>query len=93
MWKNVPAPAIVTRSRSSTGIVLSGMNASTMMCGHPAMSPAKSQPIPPMCVNGKTSALRSSGASSNAAAIVYADAPTVLSVWRAPFGSAVVPDV
>ena len=57
------------------------------------MSPANSQPIPPMCVNGNTIALRSSGVISSTRSIAYADAPTVLSVWRAPFGSAVVPDV
>ncbi len=93
MWNAVPAPAIVTRCFSRTGIVVTGTKPSTSTCWYPPISPANSQPIPPMCVNGNTIALRSSGTISSTRFIACADAPTVLSVCRAPFGSAVVPEV
>ena len=56
-------------------------------------SEAMSQPIPPMWVNGNTSADTSSSRMSRHSAMANAEAATVRSVWVAPFGSAVVPDV
>ncbi len=49
--------------------------------------------MPPMWVKGKTSAETSSARMSRHSAMASAEAMTVRSVWVAPFGSAVVPDV
>ena len=59
----------------------------------PSMSVENSQLIPPMWVNGKTSALRSSAVSSSAVAHARRGRLIVPSVCWAPLGSAVVPDV
>jgi hypothetical protein len=48
---------------------------------------------PPMCVYGNTSPKTSSSVMSSPPIIASADGRTVESAWRAPFGSAVVPDV
>ncbi len=56
-------------------------------------SEAISQPIPPMWVKGKTRAETSSARMSRHSAMARAEAITVRSVWGAPFGSAVVPEV
>ena len=49
--------------------------------------------IPPMWASGNTNAVRSVGCTSSASSMPTAAALTVWSVWRAPFGSAVVPEV
>ncbi len=93
MWNGVPAPARVTPSRCSTGIVVAGSKASMTTVLKPTIIELNSQPIPPMCVNGNTSALTSPGSIASAFVMPYADAMIVRSVCCAPFGSAVVPDV
>ena len=50
-------------------MVVAGTNDSTSTWTYPPMRPAKSQPIPPMWVNGKTMALRSSGVISSTRSI------------------------
>jgi hypothetical protein len=49
--------------------------------------------IPPMWVNGNTSALRSASVRARRSAMARAAAAMVWSVCCAPFGSAVVPEV
>ena len=70
-----------------------GSNASVVNSVHPVRSEAMSQPMPPMWVKGKTRAETSSARMSRHSAMASAEAVTVRSVWGAPFGSAVVPDV
>ena len=84
---------MVTPLRRSTAHDVAGSNASTMIWRYPAMSPPMSQLIPPMCVTGNTSALRSSSVISNRRLSRSAAAPTVRSVCSVPLGCAVVPDV
>ena len=89
----MPAPATVTEWRWSSGTDVAGTNASTITPRQPVSRPVYSQAIPPMWVNGKTSAVRSPASMASASSMPTADALTVWSVWRAPFGSAVVPEV
>ena len=59
----------------------------------PVCSEENSQVIPPMWVNGKISAERSDPTRPRHWLMPRATAAIDASVWRAPFGSAVVPDV
>ena len=76
-----------------SGMVVAGLNASTTRLALPSCSDENSQMIPPMWVNGKTRAWRSSASSWTRSLMETAAAATVPSVCRAPLGSAVVPDV
>ena len=94
MWNGVPAPAIVTRSRSSTGIVVAGTNPSTITCVQPRHQPGE-QPADPADVREREHERVAvvGGELEHVDHRVRRRAATVLSVCRAPFGSAVVPDV
>ena len=70
-----------------------GSNASVTSRVQPVSSEASSQPMPPMWVKGKTRAETSSSRRSRHSDMATAEAITVRSVWVAPFGSAVVPEV
>ncbi len=59
----------------------------------PVSRAAMSHPMPPMWVKGNTRADTSSDRMSRHSAMARADAMTVRSVWGAPLGSAVVPEV
>ena len=76
-----------------SAIVLAGSNRSMYTVGNPTARALKSQPMPPMWVNGNTTALRSWSVTSRHAFMPSALARIVRSVCWAPFGSAVVPDV
>ena len=93
MWNGVPEPARVTSLAARKAGVAIGSNASVVSRVHPVRSAAISQPIPPMWVKGKTRADTSSARMSRHSAMASAEAITVRSVWGAPLGSAVVPDV
>ena len=89
----MPEPARVTPLAARKAGVPVGSKASVMSRVHPVSSEAINQPIPPMWVKGKTRADTSSARMSRHSAMASADAVTVRSVWGAPLGSAVVPDV
>ena len=93
MWNGVPAPAIVTSCSWMRATVLAGSKRSMYTVGKPTARALKSQPMPPMCVKGNTTALRSWSVTSRQAFMPRALARMVRSVCWAPLGSAVVPDV
>ena len=61
--------------------------------GKPYTRALNSHPMPPMWVNGNTTAFTSASVISSRSHMPTALALIVLSVCSAPFGSAVVPDV
>ena len=93
MWNGVPAPAMVTSCSWMSAMVFAGSKRSMYTVGKPTTRALNSQPMPPMWVNGNTTAFRSGSVTSRHAFIPRALARIVRSVCCAPFGSAVVPDV
>ena len=84
---------MVTSCSWMSAIVLAGSNRSMYTVGNPTASALNSHPMPPMWVNGNTTALRSRSVTARQAFMPRALARMVRSVCCAPFGSAVVPDV
>ncbi len=71
-----------------------GSKASVRIMVKPAARQAVSQVVqPPMWAKGKTTAARSASFASSRSAMPSPAASTPASVCRAPFGSAVVPEV
>ncbi len=93
MWNGVPEPGCVQPSRTSSGMVVAGSNAASHSSAAPNCSAEKSQVSPPMWGNGKMSAGRSPSATSRRSAMARPIAWIDESVWRAPLGSEVVPEV
>src|SRR5205823_3943436 len=69
-----PAPASVTPSRCTTGVVGAGSAARMTTVLKPTITELTGQPIPPMCVSGNTNALTSPGSIARAFGMPYADA-------------------
>ena len=92
MWNGVPAPASVTSCCWIIAIVLAGSKRSMYTVGNPTRAALKSQPMPPMWVNGNTTRVTSASVISRRSHIPAAGLDRAVGV-RAPFGSAVVPDV
>ena len=93
MWKGVPEPASVTLSLDRTSGVSVGWNDSMRMSEHPVCRALNNQVMPPMWVNGNTSAARSRLFASRRWDMPRATAAIDASVCFAPLGSAVVPEV
>jgi len=71
----------------------SGSKAAIAIRRLPRLSTEASQLAPPMCVKGKASAIFESAWRARQSAMPSACTMSVWSVWRAPLGSDVVPDV
>ena len=78
MWNGVPAPASVTSCCWIISIVLAGSKRSMYTVGKPYTSALNSQPMPPMWVNGNTTAFTSASVISSRSHM-----PTALGLDRA----------
>ncbi len=93
MWKKVAEPAMVTSARLASAGVSVGLNPSVMTLVSPYMRLEQSQIGPAMWVTGKAMRLRSPSTHVRQSHMPRAVTMMSPSLWRAPLGSAVVPDV
>ena len=89
----VPAPAHVTPCSARKGGVASGLKISTTSSSQPVSMALNIHTRPPTWVIGNTTATLSSAVTSIDHCMPRLAPAIVRSVWRAPFGSATVPEL